>query len=56
MVKIISYMGFKHIRIIYEGKHFQNSENVRNIIDQLKESIEVFLKLSHTLLNGLINN
>ena len=37
LVKIIEYMGFKHIVIICDGKLYQNSEHVRNMIDQLED-------------------
>ena len=61
LVKIIEYMSFKHIGIICDGKLYQNSEHVRNMIDQLEEQQEVFLKLydysfelSYQYLDGLI--
>lgn len=45
LVKIIEDKGFKYIGIICDEKLFQNSEQVRNMIGQLEEQHEVFLKL-----------
>ena len=62
LVKIIEYMGFKHIVIICDGKLYQNSEHVRNIIVQLEEQHELFLKLydypfepSYQMLDKMMN-
>jgi hypothetical protein len=36
LVEIIEDIGFKHIEIICDEKLYQNSEHVRNMIDQLE--------------------
>ncbi len=44
-LKLLEDKGFKYIGIICDEKLFQNSEQVRNVIGQLEEQHEVFLKL-----------
>ena len=45
LIEIVNDKGYKKIGVICDEKLYQNSEHVRNIIVQLEEQHELFLKL-----------